>query len=113
MNPADVAPAALPLVSADVSLIALFMQAHWVVKTVMLGLLACSVWVWAIAHKIFMRVPSAPWTASSRRSGRLIEEPIARCRPNRRGRIVPPPCVSGNARSSRHAPCWPADADEK
>jgi len=26
MNPADVAPAALPLVSADVSLIALFMQ---------------------------------------------------------------------------------------
>jgi len=49
MNPADVAPAALPLVSADVSLIALFMQAHWVVKTVMLGLLACSVWVWAIA----------------------------------------------------------------
>src|SRR6185295_7804384 len=54
MNPADVAPAALPLVSADVSLIALFMQAHWVVKTVMLGLLACSVWVWAIAiDKIF------------------------------------------------------------
>jgi len=49
MNPADVAPAALPLVSADVSLIALFLQAHWVVKTVMLGLLACSVWVWAIA----------------------------------------------------------------
>ncbi len=55
MNPADVAPAALPLVSADVSLVALFMQAHWVVKTVMLGLLACSVWVWAIAiDKIFL-----------------------------------------------------------
>src|SRR5215204_5001737 len=55
MNPADVAPAALPLVSADVSLIALFLQAHWVVKTVMLGLLACSVWVWAIAiDKIFL-----------------------------------------------------------
>src|SRR3954464_13666911 len=49
MNPADVAPAALPLVSADVSLIALFLQAHWVVKSVMLGLLACSIWVWAIA----------------------------------------------------------------
>jgi biopolymer transport protein TolQ len=49
MNPADVAQSALPMVSADVSLIALFMQAHWVVKTVMLGLLACSVWVWAIA----------------------------------------------------------------
>ena len=34
MNPADVAPAALPLVSSDVSLVALFLQAHWVVKTV-------------------------------------------------------------------------------
>ena len=49
MNPADVAQAALPLPSADVSLIALFLQAHWVVKAVMLGLLACSIWVWAIA----------------------------------------------------------------
>ena len=49
MNPADVASSSLPIVSADVSLIALFMQAHWVVKAVMLGLLACSVWVWAIA----------------------------------------------------------------
>src|SRR3974390_3064051 len=49
MNPADVAQAALPLPSADVSLIALFLQAHWIVKCVMLGLLACSVWVWAIA----------------------------------------------------------------
>src|ERR1700726_5128528 len=49
MNPADVAQAALPLPSADVSLIALFLQAHWIVKAVMLGLLSCSVWVWAIA----------------------------------------------------------------
>lgn len=49
MNPADVAQSALPLASSDVSLIALFLQAHWIVKTVMLGLLACSVWVWAIA----------------------------------------------------------------
>ena len=49
MNPADVAQAALPLPSADVSLIALFWQAHWIVKCVMLGLLSCSVWVWAIA----------------------------------------------------------------
>src|SRR5438309_11259753 len=51
MNPGDVAPIA----SADVSLIALFLQAHWVVKAVMLGLLACWVWVWAIAiDKIFL-----------------------------------------------------------
>src|SRR5258708_14153774 len=55
MDPAEVAPAALPLVSADVSLVALFLQAHWVVKTVMLGLLACAFWVWAIAiDKVFL-----------------------------------------------------------
>src|SRR5690242_2063268 len=54
MPPMDTA--ALPIMpAADVSLIALFLQAHWVVKTVMLGLLACSVWVWAIAiDKIFL-----------------------------------------------------------
>ena len=49
MNPADLAQSALPLPNADVSLIALFWQAHWIVKAVMLGLLSCSVWVWAIA----------------------------------------------------------------
>ncbi|WP_245315452.1 protein TolQ, partial [Bradyrhizobium neotropicale] len=56
MNPADVAQSALPVAaSADVSLIALFWQAHWIVKGVMLGLLSCSVWVWAIAiDKIFL-----------------------------------------------------------
>ncbi|HXI07907.1 MAG TPA: protein TolQ [Bradyrhizobium sp.] len=32
----------------DMSLIALFWQAHYVVKLVMIGLLSCSVWVWAI-----------------------------------------------------------------
>lgn len=45
MNPSDLAPVA----TADVSLVALFWQAHWVVKAVMLGLIGCSVWVWAIA----------------------------------------------------------------
>src|SRR5438067_9845051 len=55
MNPADVAQSALPMASTDVSLIALFLQAHWVVKAVMLGLLVCSVWVWAIAiDKVFL-----------------------------------------------------------
>ena len=44
MNPADVAP-----VAADLSIWGLFVSAHWVVKSVMLGLLACSIWVWAIA----------------------------------------------------------------
>ena len=42
MNPADVAQSALPIASADVSLIALFLQAHWIVKGVMLGLSANS-----------------------------------------------------------------------
>jgi biopolymer transport protein TolQ len=38
----DVAP-------SDLSIFTLFLQAHLIVKTVMIGLLACSVWVWAIA----------------------------------------------------------------
>src|SRR5712675_2747859 len=44
MNPTD-----LGLSSSDLSLLTLFWQAHWIVKTVMVGLLVCSVWVWAIA----------------------------------------------------------------
>ena len=49
MNPADVTQAAMPLPVTDVSLITLFWHAHWIVKTVMIGLLGCSIWVWAIA----------------------------------------------------------------
>lgn len=50
MNPADVAQSALPIAAAaDLSIWGLFLSAHWVVKSVMLGLLACSIWVWAIA----------------------------------------------------------------
>ena len=49
MNPAEMAQSALPLASADMSMFGLFWQAHWVVKLVMVGLLAASVWVWAIA----------------------------------------------------------------
>ena len=49
MNPADVAQSALPLASSDLSIFTLFWQAHWIVKAVMVGLLVCSVWVWAIA----------------------------------------------------------------
>ncbi len=37
------------LSSSDLSIFALFWQAHWIVKLVMTGLLVCSVWVWAIA----------------------------------------------------------------
>ncbi|MBR1150806.1 MULTISPECIES: protein TolQ [unclassified Bradyrhizobium] len=68
----------MSLAASDVSLISLFLQAHWVVKSVMMGLLACSVWVWAIAiDKIFLyartkramdRFEQAFW------SGQSIEE---------------------------------------
>lgn len=45
MNPSDIAPV---IPSADVSLWALFMHAHIIVKIVMVGLMIASVWVWAI-----------------------------------------------------------------
>ena len=48
MNPGDVAHSVLP-VTADLSLFTLFWHASWIVKTVMIGLLIASVWVWAIA----------------------------------------------------------------
>ena len=54
MNPADVAQAALPLTSSDLSLFALFWQAHWLVKCVMVGLLVSSIWVWAIVIDKFV-----------------------------------------------------------
>jgi biopolymer transport protein TolQ len=47
VDPVDVQ--SIPTVSSNVSLIALFIQADLIVKVVMLGLLGCSVWVWAIA----------------------------------------------------------------
>ncbi|RDV04781.1 protein TolQ [Undibacter mobilis] len=48
MNPADVAQSLPTIVASDLSLWTLFWHAHWVVKFVMVGLLTCSVWVWAI-----------------------------------------------------------------
>jgi biopolymer transport protein TolQ len=48
-GPALAQDPAAPLPPPDVSLVSLFWQAHYVVKAVMIGLLVCSVWVWAIA----------------------------------------------------------------
>jgi biopolymer transport protein TolQ len=49
MNPSDVAQGALALPdAAQVTLWGLFLQAHLVVKAVMIGLLIASIWVWAI-----------------------------------------------------------------
>src|SRR5580700_10756810 len=45
----EVAQSALPLASSDLSLLTLFLQAHWMVKSVTVGLIFCSIWVWAIA----------------------------------------------------------------
>jgi biopolymer transport protein TolQ len=42
------AAADLAATAHDMSLIGLFMQAHWVVKAVMIGLVLASVWSWAI-----------------------------------------------------------------
>jgi biopolymer transport protein TolQ len=47
MNPTDLPMPGLS--SSDLSLFSLFWQAHWLVKAVMIGLMICSVWVWAIA----------------------------------------------------------------
>jgi biopolymer transport protein TolQ len=40
--------------NSDLSILALFWQAHWMVKSVTVGLLICSVWVWAIAVDKFI-----------------------------------------------------------
>ncbi len=49
MNPAMAAEVAQSgLAAPDMSLLALFLQAHWVVKAVMIGLLVASIWCWAI-----------------------------------------------------------------
>ncbi|MBS0535918.1 MAG: protein TolQ [Proteobacteria bacterium] len=47
MNPADVAQS-LPSITSDLSLWTLFWHASWVVKLVMVGLIASSIWLWAI-----------------------------------------------------------------
>src|ERR1700730_3292636 len=71
MNPADLPQ--IGLSSSDLSLLTLFLQAHWIVKSVMIGLLVCSVWVWAIAIEktlLYMRkamdlFEQAFWSAQS------------------------------------------------
>ncbi len=54
MNPADLATGA-QAISTEVSLWGMFWSAHLVVKLVMIGLLAASVWCWAIiVDKVFL-----------------------------------------------------------
>ena len=49
INPADISSSVAPLTSSNLSLFHLFWHAHWIVESVIVGLLVCSVWVWAIA----------------------------------------------------------------
>ncbi|MDB5507606.1 MAG: tolQ [Hyphomicrobiales bacterium] len=58
MNPADVASGALQA-STEVSFWHMFWQAHFVVKAVMIGLLAASVWSWAIIVNKFILLSNA------------------------------------------------------
>jgi biopolymer transport protein TolQ len=48
MNPAEVATSALTMPTPEVSLLGMFLAAHFVVKLVVIGLLGASVWCWAI-----------------------------------------------------------------
>jgi biopolymer transport protein TolQ len=49
MNAGDITSSVTPLTSSNLSLFHLFWHAHWIVQLVMIGLLICSVWVWAIS----------------------------------------------------------------
>jgi biopolymer transport protein TolQ len=49
MNAGDITSSVTPLTSSNLSLFHLFWHAHWIVQLVMIGLLVCSVWVWAIS----------------------------------------------------------------
>jgi biopolymer transport protein TolQ len=67
-NPGDLAQAALMAPITDFSFLALFLQAHIVVKTVIIGLTAASVWCWAIIIEKFLLVRRA-----ERQTGRFEE----------------------------------------
>ncbi len=51
MNPTTVTTTDLGGMAHDLSLWGLFLQADWVVKSVMIGLLFASIWVWAIVFE--------------------------------------------------------------
>ena len=75
MNPAD-AMQAMP--APDMTLLGLFLQAHFVVKVVMLGLIGASVWCWSIIvdKTLLFRRTKAEMDAFEEAfwSGRSLEE---------------------------------------
>src|SRR3982074_1952141 len=59
--------------ASELSLWSLFWNAHWIVQGVMLGLLACSVWVWAIAiDKTFLYARTKRAIVGLERAPRLV-----------------------------------------
>ena len=64
MNPVDIASSALTA-STEVSIWNMFWGAHFVVQTVMVGLLAASVWVWAIIVEKYIVLHNAKATMDS------------------------------------------------
>jgi len=78
MNPAEVTKSAAPAISSDISVMALFLDAHIVVQLVMVGLLLASVWSWAIiAEKMMLLARTRRETNSFEQvfwSGQSLEE---------------------------------------
>ncbi|MGE3245452.1 MAG: protein TolQ [Beijerinckiaceae bacterium] len=54
MNPAEIASGAAATPAVEVTILGMFLGAHLVVKIVMLGLIAASIWSWAIVVNKFM-----------------------------------------------------------
>lgn len=48
----------------DLSIVGMFMQADWIVKSVMIGLLLASMWSWAIIFEKWMKLKSVGFKAS-------------------------------------------------
>ncbi len=94
--------------TSDVSLWSLFMQAGFVVKLVMLGLIGASVWTWAIVVDKYAEVRQGPPPARRLRTGVLVGAVARRALPDalrshdlRHGRDLRVlPCASGRRVSS-------------
>ena len=66
MNPTDLVQGALHPAAGGVSMVELFMQAHPLVKGVMIGLLLASIWAWAIIFQKWFRLRFASRQSSRR-----------------------------------------------
>lgn len=78
MNPVEITTAAAPVLQADFSALKLFLEAHFVVQLVMVGLLLASLWSWAIiVEKMLLLARTKRQTDSFEQrfwSGQSLEE---------------------------------------